>query len=198
MLAVAASAQEPPTVRIGSQVWMKYNLSTLTFRDGDSIPLIREGEEWAISGKYGIPACTPYKGQESNTRQYGLLYNYAAVTDPRGLCPAGFRVPKNKDWAKLEDYLGKDSAARALKATMGWEGNGNGNNSSGFNALPGGFRSEKGVFFLEQRVGYWWTLEEEKNKPTVTAILVFDYDPKIFRIEYAKEKGMSVRCLRDE
>ena len=23
----------------------------------------------------------------------GLLYNYAAIRDPRGLCPKGFRIP---------------------------------------------------------------------------------------------------------
>jgi uncharacterized protein (TIGR02145 family) len=44
------------------------------------------------------------------------------------------------------------------------------------------------------RVGHFWSLTE--LSPTTTAHMLFDYDSKIFRIEYDKAMGMSVRCLK--
>lgn len=184
------------TVRIGNQVWMKYNVAATTFRNGDSIAYIPIAKEWAISGQYGIPAYVAYGNEPDNLRRYGLLYNYFAVTDPRGLCPNGFRVPSDADWRELEQVLTRDAAAQQLKSSSGWLQNGNGADAYHFSALPGGFRTQTGAFFLDRKVGYWWTNTIAADS-SVTAILLFDYDPKIFRIQYRKEKGMSLRCIRE-
>jgi uncharacterized protein (TIGR02145 family) len=43
-----------------------------------------------------------------------------AIADPRGLCPAGFRIPTDADWNALEAFLGRAEAAYGLKARSGW------------------------------------------------------------------------------
>ena len=37
---------------------------------------------------------------------YGRLYNWYAVDDARGLCPAGWHVPTDGEWTALETILG--------------------------------------------------------------------------------------------
>jgi uncharacterized protein (TIGR02145 family) len=129
-----------------------------------------------------------------------LLYNYAAISDPRGLCPQGFRVPTDTDWAELEARLGKEVAATRLKTSVFWPNTQSGASSNGtddvsFGGLPAGFRTQRGDFFLGDRVAYYWSLTEV-SPTTTTAHMLFDYDAIIFRIEYDKAMGMSVRCVK--
>ena len=37
---------------------------------------------------------------------FGKLYSWKAISDPRGICPKGFKVPSLSDWNKLFNYLG--------------------------------------------------------------------------------------------
>jgi uncharacterized protein (TIGR02145 family) len=190
----------PPTVTIGEQVWLARNLAVTTFRNGDAIPRITGAEAWAAAGRAGRPAQSAYDNDEARAAREGLLYNYAAIRDSRGLCPAGFRIPTDADWNVLEATLGKDVAATRMKARSGWPltetgAPGNGSDDVGFSGLPAGFRTQRGEFFLGGRVAYFWSLTE-LSPTTTTAHMLFDYDPTIFRIAYDKAMGMSVRCLK--
>jgi|GEM_PF-4582147 uncharacterized protein (TIGR02145 family) len=50
-----------------------------------------------------------------------------AVTDPRGLAPAGYHVPTDQEWTTLIDFLGgSDVAGGKMKSKSGWLSNGNG------------------------------------------------------------------------
>jgi len=187
------------TVTIGDQVWLARNLDATHFANSDPIPRITDEAAWAAAGASGAPAQSAYDNDETRVARDGLLYNYAAIQDPRGLCPQGFRVPTDADWAKLEATLGKDVAATRMKTRQFWpateNGPGNGTDDVGFGGLPAGFRTQAGDFFLGDRVGYFWSLTE-LSPTTTTAHMLFDYDAKIFRIEYEKAMGMSVRCLK--
>jgi uncharacterized protein (TIGR02145 family) len=190
----------PATITIGDQVWLARNLAVTSFRNGDPIPRITDAAAWAAAGRAGRPAQSAYDNDEARLSRDGLLYNYAAIRDARGLCPAGFRIPTDADWNRLEAALGKDVAATRLKARSGWPvtesgAPGNGSDDVGFGGLPAGFRTQRGEFFLGGRVAYFWSLTE-LSPTTTTAHMLFDYDPKIFRIAYDKAMGMSVRCLK--
>jgi uncharacterized protein (TIGR02145 family) len=193
-----AESPAPVTITIGSQVWLARNLAVTTFRNGDPIPRITDGAEWAAAGRTGRPATSAYGNDDARALREGLLYNYAAIRDPRGLCPQGFRIPTDEDWNMLEASLGKAIAASRLKSRSGWpdtqNGSGNGSDDIGFGGLPAGFRTQRGEFFLGGRVAYFWSLTE-LSPTTTTAHMLFDYDASIFRIAYDKAMGMSVRCL---
>jgi len=193
-IAAPATAETPGSVTIGAQRWSAENLAVTRFRNGDAIPEVSDAGAWAAAGRAGRPAWIRY-GNTATPAGWGVLYNFAAVTDPRGLCPAGFRVPDNRDWRQLEAALGGGkTAAASLKAATGWPTGVAGSNRSGFGALPAGFRTQQGAFFLGRRVAYFWSRDREANGTTI-AHMLFDDDRPLFRIEYDVAMGMSVRCV---
>lgn len=141
------SFELPTTVTIGAQTWFKKNLNVTRYLNGDSLTT-----EIARTGTAG------------NT--YGPLYTWYAVTDPRGLCPTGWRVPRLADFQRMFDYLGGTAkAGNKMKSTSTlWEWNTAATNSSGFSALPGGF--EVPGFVGPQNVGSCcslWTTDVYDN-----------------------------------
>ena len=90
-------------VTIGSQVWMSSNLKTGQFANGEQIQVVKSAYDWKW---HTGPAMCNYDNDESYGLMFGGLYNWAAVTDRRGLCPPGWHVPTDEDWMTLEEHLG--------------------------------------------------------------------------------------------
>ena len=174
---------------------MAENLNVTRFANGDPIANPAEDKAWTAAGLKGMPAYSIYENNVDYRDRWGLLYNYFVITDTRGVCPDGWRIPENKDWDELETFLGKPSASSKLKSKKGWINNGNGLDEVFFNGLPGGFRLKGGEYRLGVRVGYWWSKTLDKAGDA-TSILLFDYDTKIFRIQYPKDLGQSIRCIK--
>jgi uncharacterized protein (TIGR02145 family) len=182
------------TVTIGSQVWKSKNLDVITYRNGDTIPQVRNADTWA-NLKTG--AWCYYENKVSNGTKYGKLYNWYAVNDPRGLAPKGYHIPTDAEWTKLSDYLGGESrAGTKMKSTSGWKNDGNGNNSSGFSGLPGGARYNDGPFDAIDLDGFWWS-SSEGNTDIAWYCYLKDGNGSVLRYGFYKGTGLSVRCLRD-
>jgi uncharacterized protein (TIGR02145 family) len=82
-----------------------------------------------------------YDNNASANAKYGLLYNWYAVDDPRGLCPAGWHEPSDDEWTILTTYLGGDTVAGGKMKSVSalWSStNVDATNTSGFSGLPGG------------------------------------------------------------
>ncbi|MBM3922659.1 MAG: hypothetical protein FJ340_05565, partial [Sphingomonadales bacterium] len=127
----------------------------------------------------------------------GKLYNWYAVSDSRGLAPVGYHVPSDAEWTLLTDYLGGEEKAGAkMKSKQGWAENGNGTNSSGFSGLPGGYRNFIGTFKFIGKDGYWWSSSEGSTSVAWFRDL-YCYSGIVFRFNFVKKSGFSVRCLRD-
>ena len=93
---------------IGEQIWMLENLKTTKYKNGDPIPNVTDAHQWVhlTSGAY-----CDYNNDVNNGITYGHLYNTYVIHDKRGVCPAGWHVPRDSDWRKLTHYLGGDSLA---------------------------------------------------------------------------------------
>ncbi|NDB42022.1 MAG: hypothetical protein EB035_03505, partial [Actinobacteria bacterium] len=63
-------------------------------------------------GENGTPAYCYYKNDPTTVSKYGLLYNWYAVNDPRGLAPEGFQIPEIEDWDELVYHLGDDAGKK--------------------------------------------------------------------------------------
>ena len=137
-------AFEAPTAVIGTQQWMSKNLEVVTYRNGDIIPQVTDPTAW---GNLTTGAWCYYNNDPANGAIYGKLYNWYAVTDPRGLAPQGWHISTGAEWATLKDFLGGDVAANNKMMTTGspWNPiNANATNASGFSCLPGGVRNMSG------------------------------------------------------
>jgi uncharacterized protein (TIGR02145 family) len=186
------------SVTIGTQTWTTLNLDVATFRNGDAIPQAKTNEEWLTAGINEQPAWCYYDNDPKNGTKYGKLYNWYAVNDERGLAPVGWHVPTYQEWTTLEENIG-DNVGKKMKSRMGWINNGNGDNGSGFNAVPGG--SGGGNFFYEAgELGYWWSCTEVVTNDGIDASyrsLGWKGD-EFLNIDYSvKSSGKSVRCVRD-
>lgn len=189
------------TVTIGTQVWMAENLRTTHFRNGDSIPNIIDTRQWAYPHKAAF--CT-YNNTTNNDSIviFGLLYNGFAITDSRKIAPLGWHVPTVNDWDILFDYLGdrsqiadvlKDSTKTYWKSCPGIIGT----NTTGFTALPGGYRFMNGNFYKKGERGCWWSSTESFPGSMGDYVLI-EYDRKgVYIINYFEYLGLSVRCVKD-
>jgi uncharacterized protein (TIGR02145 family) len=164
------NAASLPRASIGQQVWSTKNLDVVTYRNGDTIPQVKDSAEWRnlTTGAW----CWYNNDSASYAAKYGRLYNWYAVNDPRGLAPQGWHVPSSTEWNLLTKFLDpnadttrspqSDTVGGMLKNTSGWTNPNcstciNGSNSSGFSGMPGGYRSSNSRFLGEGNFGIWWT-----------------------------------------
>lgn len=184
------------SVAIGSQVWMDSNLQVTSYRNGDPIPQVDDPHEWRNST---TGAMSLYEGENGYSRNFGYLYNGYALNDPRGLAPEGWRIPEDSDWQTLFDFLGgTDKAGGALKheGVKHWKRpNSGASNSSGFSALPGGFRSLYGDYRHLGLYSYFWSSTLFKNNCTSIKVLGY-FDSKVVHTGSPAESGYSVRCIK--
>jgi uncharacterized protein (TIGR02145 family) len=188
------------TVMIGSQEWTTSNLSVTHFRNGDVIPEVEDATAWKQANTDGKPAWCYFNSDASNGRTYGKLYNWYAATDRRGLAPDGWHIPSDAEWTDLTAYLGEETvgqhADQKMKATNGWNSNGNGTNESGFAGLPGGSRYDFGTFGEIGENGYWWSTSEDGTDGAWDRNLFYGNNVGIFRDNVSEGNGFSVRCLK--
>ena len=194
-----------PSIIINGQEWMQKNLAVSKYRNGDPIPTGLSDAIWgsSTSGAYAI-----YNNDAANNTTYGKLYNWYAVNDSRGLCPAGWHVPSDEEWTIMINYLdptqnpsvfGTQSsvAGGKMKSTTGWNSlNTGATNESGFTGLPGGYRYNNGTYTYIGSDGYWWSSTELGSYDAWNRDLTH-YEPGVDRYNDSKRDGFSVRCLRD-
>jgi uncharacterized protein (TIGR02145 family) len=185
------------SVKIGTQIWTSRNLEVSTYRNGEPIRLALSPEEWLDAARKGEGAWCYYNYDPKNGEIYGKLYNWFCVKDSRGLAPSGYHIPSDLEWSLLSEYLGgEEIAGFKMKSTSGWSNGGNGDNSSGFNALPGGVCFYDGNFCNIPDYGFWWSSSENDTYFAWDRYLNNSYT-KVFRNDNNKKCGFSVRCLRD-
>jgi uncharacterized protein (TIGR02145 family) len=184
------------TVQIGSQIWMKENLRTTKYANGDVIPNVTDGNQWS-NLTTGAWSCYSNDNQYQNI--YGNLYNWFAVADQRNICPTGWHVPSDVEWTTLIDYLGDLSVTGGkMKSTdTYWQSpNQDATNQSGFSGLPGGLRDYDGTFIYIGYNGYWWDSSEAFTNLVWYHLLTYLHGAVNYNYYY-KESGLSVRCLKN-
>ena len=203
---------EYTTVKIGNQWWMVENLRVAHYRDGTSIPLVYSNSSWALATK---GAYCYYDLNSNNITEYGLLYNFHAVDNNKGLAPEGWHVASSEEWKELEMYLGMTQEQADLTlwrgtdeggklketGTVHWSTPNTGaTNETGFTAIPGGYR--RGDNALYEGIGtiaYFWTstgTTSSNSTYALTRALGYN-EARISRTGSLRVWGFSVRCVKD-
>jgi uncharacterized protein (TIGR02145 family) len=219
---VAYGGQTYKTVEIGTQTWMAENLNynangSACYGEGDRVHALQDG----IYVHINLSASEI----QNNCTKYGRLYNWATAmalssscnstscasqinAKHRGICPPGWHIPSQREWEVLEDFVDasytNNVTGKRLKATSGWRDykgeSGNGQDTYGFAALPGGIHAID--FRLADEWGYWWSANEYSS--TVYDIENYAYNRSIWydkdklnSTSVEKDNMYSVRCLQD-
>ena len=185
------------TVTIGTQTWMAENLKTTKYNDGALITHVTNNTTWKTSttGAY----CWYFNDEGINKPIYGALYNWYAVNTGK-LCPTGWHVPTDDEWTTLTTYLGGVAVAGGKLKEAGenhwFSPNTAATNSSGFTALPGGYRFYyDGNFYMVYATGNWWSSTEALTSTAYYRSMRYD-DSSASSGHDSKTFGYSVRCVR--
>ncbi|MDR0517038.1 MAG: fibrobacter succinogenes major paralogous domain-containing protein, partial [Fibromonadaceae bacterium] len=112
------------------------------------------------------------------------LYNWYAVNTGK-LAPKGWHIPSDEEWKILADYLGGENVAGGKMKEAGtahWlDPNTGATNSSGFTALPAGYRGKAGFIPSSVNSTLLWS-STEFNEADKSG---------------GKYHGAAVRCVRD-
>jgi uncharacterized protein (TIGR02145 family) len=177
------------TVKIGNQTWMAENLKYAT-----------TSGSWCYTIPYDAN-----DGEKANCAKYGRLYDWATA---KSACPEGWHLPSKDEWQTLIDYLGGNNVAGSkLKSISGWNSPNTGaTDSSGFTALPGGFRDDgNNKFSFKGWLGLWWSATQYDpvnvwacalNEHSTEVELSY-YDNHYFDLHFYVNNGFSVRCVKD-
>jgi uncharacterized protein (TIGR02145 family) len=200
-------------VNIGGQIWMNENLRTGTYNNGVLIPTTSTVD---LSGASSPKYQWVYNNDNANLNPYGRLYTFYAVTDPAGVCPSGMHVPSDAEWLVLYYYLvnngfpytpGQQDIGKSLASISGWTAdptlgnignNQSTNNSSGFNALPAGFRRSNGDPTVWNSFGDMAVYRSStEDTPGFAWYYSLTYSENIlYRATYGPFNGYSVRCVK--
>ena len=204
------------TLAIGNQCWLRENMQTTRFANGDSI-FFSQSFDFKHAVRY-FP-----NGESSNVGEYGYLYNWNAVAHSvanngnqyvQGMCPDGWHIPAMTEWEELFGYLAGQSAmgcqgdsqyvAKALASKTGWAvsemdcaiGNKlSSNNASGFHALPAGMFFGKFDFF--GKVARFWSSSVSHAQGKCDVLMNWDEAVVKKSDQEPAVVGFSVRCLKN-
>ncbi len=180
-------------VEICNMVWSTQNLNVTTYRNGDPIQQITQDLAWSnlTSGAW----CHYANGSSDD---YGKLYNWHAINDPRNIAPVGWHVPTEAEWAALSSCLGGNAVAGGkLKIVGGFNPPNTGaTNSSGFAAIAVGNRDHTGAFGNQGNYALMWATNAISSSNASNISLSF-FEASISFNSWDKRFGMSVRLVRD-
>jgi uncharacterized protein (TIGR02145 family) len=146
---------------------MAENLRTTRYNDGTPIPLVTEKANWYYKEKPGY--CWYKNDSVKYNEPYGVLYNWFAISATtngnKNICPPGWHIPTDVEWAILVNYLGGQLVAGAklkMKDTIFWNApNKYASDSIGFNAVANGIRNAMGDFMGMRNISNFWSSNEE-------------------------------------
>lgn len=183
------------TVRIGSMCWLKENLKSTKYDDNQQtiIPV-------ALVYRSALYPDTVY-----NLNTFGRLYSwYSAMNLPeganfldsteidreifQGACPKGWRIPTYDEFLLLVQWANGD----ALRTSYLWLTEGN--NISGFSALPGGYYQNSRYYNLRGDA-YFWTQNNSNHHHAWVAHLSYSCSDMDY-LAFEKNSAMSVRCIK--
>ncbi|TVQ08586.1 MAG: hypothetical protein EA361_16410 [Bacteroidetes bacterium] len=207
------------TILIGNQEWMVENLRVTRYTNGDSLPTFENmgSDSEPDTGVYGIYPHNYISGattDEEVVERYGLLYNWYAVDNSRGLCPQGWRIPSDEDWMKLEGFSDSQFGVEHPEwLKSGWRGANAGihlrsrgkwswSQVKGLNHFElriypaGGYGYQSDFYKHERLAGILWSSTTATSENAYFRFLHYTKSD-VYREATSKKTGMSVRCMRD-
>lgn len=177
------------SLQIGENEFLATNLRVTKFRNGDPIKFVSNEKEWKRASKKKKPVCAYYNYDSSTFITHGLMYNWPAVDDSRGLALEGWKVPSISDWENLVSNLGGEKEAY-IKMTE---------NSAHLFPIGGVINWVTGALDQVNEIGYYWSSEGFDSSCTfVGHTIELNAKKEIVEFDtYGKWNGIMVRCIKE-
>ena len=187
------------TVSIGDQIWMAENLRSTKYNDGTNILNIIDNNDWINTSDPGY--CWYDNDSIANADIYGALYNFHVIENSGlNVCPLGWHVPSLAEWNIMIDFLGGSSQAGGPLKQIGlslWESPNTGaTNSSGFTAIPGGYRNHVTGTFIDKGYGNYNYTSTSGNSDAHFKTMNY-IQTVVTSNSLSKKNGYTIRCIRD-
>ena len=214
------------TIKIGPQWWMAENLKVSRYENGAAIKYISTGDDW-LALDLDDKAYAAYDYNLAGIQSKGALYSWSAATNGQfstidnpvrvqGVCPSGWHLPGDEEWAQLEinlgmkytvtdDYghRGTNEGSKMASGANLWKSGALRNDSefgySGLDIKPFGYQSGSGTsLFLGEETFFWTatTLGNEIGDKAWDRRFLYDFAG--VRRDFAPyDCGMYVRCVKD-
>lgn len=162
------------TKEYGNQIWMTSNLDVTHYQNGDPIPASTSQSFTRLKeGAYCI-----YEGEK--------LYNWYALSDPRGLAPKGYHLPTYSEWMELLFFLNVPMSKKGVLK------------NSGFYRHNTGMRDMLGYGGYKNGFSSWWCIDDV-DKWDAYHCWVYDLKAAyVTSLAGHKGNGMSVRCIKNK
>lgn len=183
------------SIIIYGQEWMQKNLNVSKYRNGDPIPQVTDDNQWAT---ITTGAWRYFANITANGITYGKLYNWYAVTDPRGLAPEGWHIPSNQEWDDLFKNLGGSPAGGKMKetGTSHWHNpNVGATNETNFTAIPSNPSGQNYIYISAT----WWskTWYAGESGPRIFQVDNASSSANLYPTAATNIQAISVRCIKD-
>ncbi len=183
------------TITYGTQTWMKENLKSTHYQNGDII---------ATTSPVSLAICTDsmpkyqwaYQSNDSLVNIYGRVYTWYAITDNRKVCPEGWHIPSSAEWLTLRKYLGlevKSNKTGNELDTALYNQQSRIVTESGFSNIVGGQRSCGGAFIPSARA--WWCSNDDTYRSLLWSLGPFIGHP--LKGYFEEKNGHATRCIHD-
>jgi len=158
---------------------------------------------------------------QANCDKYGRLYDWVTAmaldsscysincanqisAKHKGICPSGWHIPTQSEWKTLLSYVENDKqcnscAAKHLKTSSDWGSCGNGLDTYGFAALPGGMGMSSNTVVGNSvgSYGYWWSATEYGDKEAYFNFMFYGSEATHQDYFYKYRTLLRVRCVMD-
>ncbi|MDY6327298.1 MAG: FISUMP domain-containing protein, partial [Bacteroidales bacterium] len=161
-------------------------------------------------------------GELNVSNNYDYAVSVTFNSHRRGICPEGWHVPSDAEWNTMEQTVSGSDWQDIYANTNGWRGSHAGKlasgdkwnyslianapgdtsysdrNKSGFSAFPVG--KCYGSWFGEAGVNayFWSSTQISGSNGDAWSRQIGYYDVTVYRTNYFKSNGFSVRCVKDE
>ena len=206
---------------------LKYSPKAITDeRDGSTYQYVTIGSlDWFAQNLAWDGAGVPFKYSPATATLFGRYYNWNEATGgvnasglgcgPQGVCPKGWSVPTNEDWADLAKAMSdgkvttfadkwagigvKASAEATFNDEKLWPFSPDNlhTNDFGWNALPTGSTMRDNLTFSDfSKYGFWWSSTEKTAGQAYYRYIFYDADSFPMSSSSKDGFGASVRCVR--
>jgi uncharacterized protein (TIGR02145 family) len=198
---------------------------SLTYEGKEYRTIVIDSQTWLADNlDYAVEGSKCYDDDPANCAIYGRLYDWAMVMalpascisnscdsqineKHRGICPEDWHVPSDDEWSMLINFVDIGySAGKHLKAASGWNDyqgqSGNGEDTYGFAALPGGYARPNTSLLIGSPYygvgtdGRWWASDEGNDRSALSRSMENSREGTLMGVG-DKNYMHSVRCLKN-